>query len=555
MIHKHIDYYFKNLKHDIPAGIVVFLVALPLCLGIALASGAPLFSGLIAGLVGGIFIAWASGSQLSVSGPAAGLTVIVLNAIEQLGSYQGFLVSVVLAGAIQFVLGSLRAGIIGAFFPSSVIKGMLAAIGLILIIKQFPHAVGYHVSFEGDESYMQETASTSFWELISSFESISIGSTIVTAGALLILVLWETSVFKRLSFVRLVPGPLIAVGWGILYNAVALKLAPAWGVTGQHLVQLPVTRSAEEFLKLFTTPDFSIIADMQIYTVAITLAIIASLETLLSLEAVDKLDPLKRTAPTNRELKAQGIGNIISGMIGGLPLTAVIVRSAANINAGGQTRVSSFIHGILLLLSILFFVQFLNLIPLACLSAILLHTGYKLAKPKLFFELFRQGWNQFLPFVVTVIAILITDLLQGIIIGIGIGLYFVMLANYHASITLTEKNGQYLLSLNKDVSFLNKALLRKLLFRINENSSVTIDATKAQFIDHDILETLEDFLKSAADNNITVAIKDLENQKPRMTPYSQSAPHFSVQHELHQKAGAAAEDAPKTVAGKSAVNV
>ena len=533
MIHKHIDYYFKNLKYDIPAGVVVFLVALPLCLGIALASGAPLFSGLIAGLVGGIFISWASGSQLSVSGPAAGLTVIVLNAIDQLGNYQGFLVSVVLAGIIQFVLGYLRAGIIGAFFPAAVIKGMLAAIGLILIIKQFPHAVGYHVSFEGDESYMQETASTSFWEFISSFGSISIGSTVVTAGALLILVLWESTWLKRITLVRLIPGPLIAVAWGIIYNAVAMKAAPEWSITGEHLVHLPVTSSTEEFIGLFMLPDFSFLANPQIYRIAVTLAIIASLETLLSLEAVDKLDPLKRTAPTNRELKAQGMGNLISGLIGGLPMTAVIVRSAANINAGGQTRMSSFLHGILLLLSILFFVQFLNLIPLACLAAILLQTGYKLAKPKLFTELYRQGWSQFIPFVITIVAILITDLLQGIVIGILIGLVFVMVANYQASITLIEKDGHYLLSLNKDVSFLNKALLRKLLFRIDENSSVVIDASKAQFIDHDILETLEDFLKSAPDNNIRVEIRDLNGQKPRMKTHSSNAPHFSAQHEMH----------------------
>ncbi|PKM11264.1 MAG: hypothetical protein CVV13_09870 [Gammaproteobacteria bacterium HGW-Gammaproteobacteria-3] len=511
MIHKHLDFYLKNLKHDVPAGIVVFLVALPLCLGIALASGAPLFSGLIAGLVGGIFIAWASGSQLSVSGPAAGLTVIVLNAIEQLGSYQGFLVSVVLAGILQLVLGFFRAGIIAAFFPAAVIKGMLAAIGLILIIKQFPHAVGYHVSFEGDESYMQESASTSFMELLSSFGAFSLGSTVVSVGALLILLLWETAWLKRLALVEMVPGPLIAVAWGIIYNALALKLAPDWAVTGQHLVHLPVTHNTEEFIDLFILPDFTFLTNPQIYVIAVTLAIIASLETLLSLEAVDKLDPLKRTAPPNRELKAQGMGNMISGLIGGLPVTAVIVRSSANINAGGRTRVSSFIHGLLLLLSILFFVEFLNLIPLACLAAILLQTGYKLAKPALFLQLYRQSWSQFVPFVVTIIAILITDLLMGIIIGIIIGLVFVIVANYHASITLKQNENSYTISFNKDVSFLNKALLRKLFFQIEENSSVIIDASKAQFIDHDIIETVEDFIKRAPDDNISVVVRDFKN--------------------------------------------
>lgn len=536
MIPKHIDDYLRNLKYDIPAGIVVFLVALPLCLGIALASGAPLFSGLIAGLIGGLVVSWTSGSQLSVSGPAAGLTVIVLTAIEQLGSFQGFLVSVVLAGILQWLLGQLKAGVIGAFFPSAVIKGMLAAIGLILIIKQIPHAIGYDISFEGDESYMQETAETSLLELTASFDRLSLGSTAITASALLILLLWETAPVKRIPIIGMIPAPLLAVAWGIAFNTVAAEFAPDWSVSGQHRVGLPVTGTVDEFFGLFVAPDFSYLAHPQVYKVAATLAIIASLETLLSLEAVDKLDPLKRTAPTNRELKAQGLGNIFSGLLGGLPLTAVIVRSSANINAGGRTRVASFIHGLLLLLSIAFFVPVLNLIPLSCLAAILLQTGYKLAKPQLFFELYRQGWNQFLPFVVTIAAILATDLLQGIVIGIGIGMVFVIVANYQASITLTEKNGHYLLSLNKDVSFLNKALLRKLLSRIPENSPVLIDASKAQFIDHDILETLEDFLKSAPDSGITVAINDTDNQKPRMKSRSpaSTASHFSARHELHE---------------------
>jgi MFS superfamily sulfate permease-like transporter len=500
------SYYLKHLKYDIPASIVVFLVALPLCLGIALASGAPLFSGLIAGFVGGIFVSWASGSQLSVSGPAAGLTVIVLNAIEQLGSFSGFLTSVVLAGILQFTLGYFKAGIIGAFFPACVIRGMLAAIGLILIIKQFPHAVGYGVSFEGDESYMQETAVSSFQELISSFGSISPGATIVTVISLLILILWETPLFKRFSLLRLIPGPLVVVSWGILYNIVAMKLVPDWSINEKHLVTLPVTKSTGEFFNNFSFPDFNFLSNPELYVVAVTIAIIASLETLLSLEAVDKLDPLKRIAPTNRELKAQGIGNLISGLLGGLPITAVIVRSSANINAGGQTKVSSFLHGILLLLSVMFFAPFLNKIPLACLAAILLQTGYKLAKPKLFIEFYRKGWNQFIPFAVTIAAILITDLLQGIIIGIGVGLYFVIRANYHASITMTQKNGHYVLSFNKDVSFLNKALLRKFLGQINANSTVVIDTSHSQFIDHDILETLEDFLQSAQEDNINVEI-------------------------------------------------
>ncbi|MGR8941134.1 MAG: SulP family inorganic anion transporter, partial [Gammaproteobacteria bacterium] len=390
MIHKHLKYYTRHIKGDIPAGIVVFLIALPLCLGIALASGAPLFSGLIAGLVGGLIVAWLSGSQLSVSGPAAGLTVIVLNAIEQIGSFQGFLTALVIAGFLQLVLGFLRAGIIAAFFPSSVIEGMLAAIGLILIMKQLPHATGYDSSFEGDESYMADTALSSLHAMIDSLKAISPGAVVISSVALLIMIIWELSWFKKRKLFTLIPGPLAAVAWGIAYNLTAMKLAPAWSVSPKHLVTLPVLESPAALFDQFLAPDWSYLANPQIYTVAATVTIIASLETLLSLEAVDKLDPLKRLAPTNRELKAQGIGNMICGMIGGLPITAVIVRSSANINAGGRTRISSFMHGVCLLISLLFFAQYLNYIPLACLAAILLQTGYKLAKPKLFKEFFHK---------------------------------------------------------------------------------------------------------------------------------------------------------------------
>jgi len=512
MVHKHIEYYLQHIKQDIPAGIVVFLVALPLCLGIALASGTPLFSGLIAGMVGGIVVSWASASQLSVSGPAAGLTVIVYTAIEQLNSYEGFLVSVVLAGILQLVFGYFRAGVISAFFPSSVIKGMLAAIGLILIIKQIPHAVGYDISFEGDESYMKETASSSFQELMFSFGGISQGATLIASMALVILIIWEIPWMKRFSLIRLFPGALVAVAWGIGFNSLAEHIFPDWAVSGKHLVTLPVSTDFRQFITLFTLPDFTYLSHPQIYITAATLAIIASLESLLCLEAVDKLDPLKRTASTNRELKAQGLGNVISGMLGGLPITTVIVRSSANINAGGRTRVSSFIHGILLFTSVIYLTLYLNLIPLACLAAILLHTGFKLAKPKLFLELYHQGWGQFLPFLTTVIAILLTDLLQGILIGIAVGLFFVIRANYHRSITLERQDNNYFLSLNKDVSFLNKVLLRDLLLQINENSRLMIDASKAQFIDHDILETIQDFIKTAPDDNIIVELKGLDCQ-------------------------------------------
>jgi MFS superfamily sulfate permease-like transporter len=330
---------------------------------------------------------------------------------------------------------------------------------------------------------------------------------------LLILIAWESAWLKKFLWARLIPGALVAVIWGIAFNQFATVFFPEFSIHGEHLVRLPVTTSPEQLFAQLSFPDFNFLADAKVYTIAFTLAIIASLETLLSLEAVDKLDPLKRTAPTNRELKAQGMGNIISGLLGGVPITAVIVRSSANINAGGQTRVSCFVHGLFLLLSIVFFANTLNLIPLACLAAILLQTGYKLAKPKMFIDFYKQGLNQFIPFAATIIAILITDLLKGIVIGIAIGLYFVIRANYQASITMSKEGNHYTLSLNKDVSFLNKALLRKILLQIEENSSVTINATKATFIDHDILETLEDFLKASPDDNIHVEVIDVKGKQ------------------------------------------
>jgi MFS superfamily sulfate permease-like transporter len=390
---------------------------------------------------------------------------------------------------------------------------MLAAIGLILIMKQLPHAVGYDASFVGDESYMQETALSTTQELLEALNSISPGATVVSTVALLILMLWETAFVKRIDLLRRIPGALISVIWGVFYNAMALQIAPDWAISNKHLVSLPVTDKPANFLQLFSFPDFSFLNNPQVYTIAATLAIIASLETLLSLEAVDKMDPLKRVAPTDRELKAQGVGNMLSGLIGGLPITAVIVRSAANVNAGGHSKVSSFVHGLLLLVSIMFFARFINHIPLSCLAAILLQTGYKLAKPKLFMEFFHKGSNQLIPFVTTIVAILLTDLLKGIIVGILIGLYYVIRANHHAAISLTQSGNHYLLKLNKDVSFLNRALLRKFLDQVDENSVLIIDGSRTRFIDHDILETIEDFLQGAADDNITVETIELKGKE------------------------------------------
>ncbi len=508
MVHRQVQYYLAHLRNDVPAGIVVFLVALPLCLGIALASGAPLFSGLVTGIVGGVIVAWASGSQLSVSGPAAGLTVIILNALQNLPSFESFLLAVSLAGVLQLALGFLRAGMIGAYFPSAVIKGMLAAIGIILIMKQFPHAIGYDAELEGDEAYMPLDAEGTVLDLFRSFRAISMGAAIVSTVALLIMIVWETRWIRQHQFLSLVPGPLLAVVWGVSYNLLSAQYFPELQIVQEHMVQLSNVAGLRDFINHLTFPDFSQVTNPAIYTTAATLAIVASLETLLSLEAVDKLDPLRRVAPTNQELKAQGLGNLISGLIGGLPMTAVIVRSAANVNAGGRTKVASFIHGLLLLFSVAFLTQALNLIPLATLAAILLLTGYKLAKPALFVEMYRKGANQLLPFTITIAAILISDLLKGVAIGLVVGLFFVIRANFHAAMTLTRDGKNYLLRLQKDVSFLNKALLRSYFDSIEQGSYLIIDGTRAQFVDNDILETIYDFSAAAKDDGITVELRN-----------------------------------------------
>lgn len=513
MLRKHLDYYVRYLDHDIPAGVVVFLVALPLCLGIAVASGAPPFSGVIAGVIGGLVVSIFSGSQLSVSGPAAGLTVIVAGGVEKLG-LDGLLLAVALAGLIQIAMGYARAGVIGGYFPSAVIKGMLAAIGLILIMKQLPHAVGYDADAESDLSFLEDDNNATFSFVWSSLNSISPGATFVALVSLAILLFWDSARIKAHRYLSLVPGPLVAVIFGVLFNAIAKAVAPALEIAPQHLVTLPQIFGPAQFVGELHFPDFRALADPHVYATAATLALVASLETLLSLEAVDKLDPLKRTAPADQELKAQGVGNFLSGMMGGLPLTAVIVRSSANINAGAHTKVACIFHGVLLLMSVMFFTSILNMIPLACLAALLLLTGYKLAKPSLVIEQFEKGFAQFTPFAVTITAILLTDLLKGMAIGMAVGLGFVLHGNYQSAFTLTRDGKNYLLRMQKDVSFLNRGPLRNLLATIEDNSFVVIDGTRALFIDHDILETLEDFMKAATENNIRIELKNVRGLQP-----------------------------------------
>lgn len=504
---------FKYLKYDLPAGLVVFLVALPLCLGIALASGAPLFSGIIAGIVGGIIIAVASGSALSVSGPAAGLTVIVLNAITELGSYEVFLLAVVLAGLLQIGLGYLKAGIIGYYFPSNVIKGMLAAIGIILILKQIPHAIGYDKNNEGDFDFFQIDGENTFSEIFLSLNHIHIGAVIIAAVSLFILIMWERPFLKKLVFFKFVPGALIVVIVGILINEWFKSNIPLLYLSDEKLVQLPVANSPAEFVNQFTLPDFSGLGNYRVYVVAITIAIIASLESLLSIEAVDKLDPYKRNTPTNRELKAQGLGNLISGLIGGLPITAVIVRSSANVNAGGKTKLSAIFHGLLLLLSVIALAPFLNKIPLACLAALLLVVGYKLAKISLFKSMYKLGWDQFLPFIVTVIAIQFSDLLKGITVGMCVSIFFILRNNYKRAYFFHKEEyheGEKIrIQLAEDVTFLNKGSIALTLGHLPDHSSVIIDGSKSHNIDMDVIEIIHDFKKTAVLKNIKLELRDI----------------------------------------------
>ena len=487
----------SSWRADLPAAIVVFLVAVPLCLGIALASGAPLFSGIISGIVGGLVVGTLSGSQLMVSGPAAGLTAVVVAAITTLGSYQAFLVAVVLGGGVQLVLAAMRAGIIGYYFPSSVIRGMLAAIGLILILKQVPHAVGYDANPEGDEAFLQITGENTFSAIGHALTRIEPTAVVLSVLALVMLVTWDRTSLKKM---RLLPGALAVVLVGIAAAWLLPMLSPALALGPEHLVGLPVPRSLADVGTLFTTPDWSVIGRLDTWRIGLTLGIVASLETLLSLEATDRMDPYKREAPTDRELAAQGVGNVVAGLIGGLPLTGVIVRSAANVDAGAQTRLSAITHGVLLAVAVVAIPTLLNLIPLASLAAILIYTGFKLAHPSMIRHMWAQGRTQFLPFAVTVVAILLSDLLVGIAIGLTVGVFFIIGDHLRfPCYTVVSAPGSVLtrLRLHESVSFLGKASLAERLDRFAAGSRVEIDGTNCRRIDHDVLEFISDYRETA----------------------------------------------------------
>ena len=510
-----------NLRRDIPASVVVFLVALPLCLGVAVASDATALNGLIAGIIGGIIVGFISGSALSVSGPAAGLAAIVAASISELGTYEVFLVSVVVAGLMQLTLGLLKAGVIGRYIPNSVIKGMLAAIGILLILKQIPHFVGYDADPEGEESFFQPDGENTFSELFLAINHITPLALLISIVSASILLFYESKWMANQKWKQFFPGPLAVVLIGVLMNKYLLPDDHLLALRFEHVVDLPIIDSLGNLLYLLPSPEWSALVDGKVWTVAFTNAVVASLESLLSLEAVDKLDKLKRISPPNRELIAQGIGNSISGLLGGLPITSVIVRSSANVNAGAVSKASAIIHGLLLLLTFLLIPGILNAIPKAALASILIMTGYKLSRWEMFVEFYRKGLNQFIPFIVTVVAIVFTDMLFGIIIGLVVGLFFILKSNVRSSIIMVKDENRYLIKFGRSVSFLDKAKLINCLAKIPVNSSVLFDVSGIEFLDYDLRDTVDDFIESARQQGIRVYFKESYKQRQRLFNYNE----------------------------------
>lgn len=505
---------FSNIKSDVKAGLVVFLVALPLCLGIALAQNAPLFSGIISGIIGGIVVAFISGSKLSVSGPAAGLTSIVLTSVTELGSFEAFLLAVSLAGVFQIAIGILKAGIIGYYFPTAVIKGMLSAIGVILILKQMPHLLGYHADLQGDESFIQKDGENSFTEFFKTLDHLSVGSSLIGLASIFLIIIWQTKAIQKFKWLKAIPSALLVVVISILLDLFFAKNFKELEVKDEHLVRLPQFDSIQMFFHSFTLPDFTAFANTKLYEVAFIIGIVASLETLLSLEAIDKLDPNNQISPPNRELVAQGFGNILSGLIGGLPITSVIVRSSVNVDSGAKSQLSSVVHGVLFIVAIFFIPNLLQMIPLSALAAILIVTGFNLAKPLMFVRIYKQGLDQFLPFIFTFIVMLFSDLLRGVSVGIFISIIFILRQNYRAPFKKIEEviDGKLniFVKFSPGITFINKGKFIELFKSIEPNSLVYLDGGRAGFIDKDVLEIISAFKQSAKLKNITVHLEDIE---------------------------------------------
>jgi MFS superfamily sulfate permease-like transporter len=508
---------FANLKNDATSGLVVFLIAVPLCLGIALACGAPLIAGINAGIVGGIVVGFLSKSQLSVSGPAAGLTAIVASAIISLGRFELFLCAVIVAGIFQFILGMIRAGSISSYFPSNVIEGMLAAIGVIIILKEIPHAIGYDKDNEGDFFFVEASGDNTFSAITHAINYIHPGAVIVGLVSLAILILWQRPVFRKIQWL---PGGLVAVLAGTLVNEIMIRMNSGWTIMSSHLVRLPVPKNFSEYLDQYIMPDFSGFMMPEVWQIGLVLAVVASIESLLCVEATDKLDPMKRLTSGNAELRAQGIGNIVAGLIGALPVTSVIVRSSANINAGARSKMSTIIHGTLLLVCVALIPALINHIPLASLAAILIVTGYRLCKPSVAIHMWKEGGiNQFVPFIITVVAVVLTDLLKGVGIGLVTSIIFMLRNNisipYSYNRSRYSSNDLIKINLSQQVSFLNKASIKKTLQAIPYNASVIIDASNTDYIDFDVLDTIREFqLSTAPQKKIKVSLtgfRDLHN--------------------------------------------
>jgi MFS superfamily sulfate permease-like transporter len=503
----------SHLRSDVLSGLVVFLVALPLCLGIAVASGAPPFAGIITGIIGGIVVGALSGSHISVSGPAAGLIAIVLAAITTLG-FETFLVAVFIGGVIQLGLGIAKAGAVSSYFPTSVIEGMLAAIGIIIIKKELPHAVGYDKAHEGDFFALEKGAETGFFtEIINSVNYAHLGAIIVTLVSLAILISFNKVRF--LKKIKVIPGALVAVVMGILINEFFISSGSNLAISQDHLVTLPTASSVQDFIGFLNTPNFSALGDSRVWVVGVTIAIVASIESLLCIEAADKMDPLRRFSSANTELRAQGIGNMLTGLLGGLPMTCVIVRTTANVNAGAKTRMSAIFHGIFLLVAVVSIPVLLNKIPMACLAAILIMIGIKLASPKVFVHMWRAGKFQFIPFIVTVLAVVFTDLLKGVGIGLAVSILFILQGNMKLAYFFKRKEhheGDIIhINLAQEVSFLNKAAIKQTLAHLPANSKLVIDAANTVYIDHDVLQLIRDFVNvGSKDKNIKVRLKDFK---------------------------------------------
>ena len=524
--------FFANLKSDFSSGLVVFLVALPLCLGIAMASGAPLFSGIISGIIGGIVVGYLSTSHLSVSGPAAGLTAIVLTAITDLGAFDIFLTAVFIAGILQLILGFIKAGSISNYFPTNVIEGMLAGIGVIIFLKQIPHAFGYDKDYEGDLAFLQPDSENTFSEIFHLISHVQLGSIFITLLSLFILITWTK--FEFLNKIKLVPPALVAVIMSILLNEFFIFSGSSFSIKSEHLVSLPVPNSIEEFKNIFILPNFSALANAKVWIIGITIAIVASIETLLCIEAADRMDEQKRFTDTNVELKAQGIGNVISSLLGGLPMTSVVVRTSANNTAGAKSKLSAIIHGLLLTVCVVSIPTILNKIPLATLAAVLLLVGYKLANPKTILHFWAKGKYQFIPFIATFLAVVFSDLLKGVALGMIISILFVLKGNLKRAYSF--KKEEYLdgdiihINLAQEVSFLNKAAIKSTLNEIPENTKVIIDASETIYIAHDILDLIREFKATRAnDNNIKVKLKGFKKSY-NLENSIESPNHVTIEH-------------------------